>query len=301
MSDVEGVTAEETTVTDSVENQTSETKVEEPTQADIKAKADDAEKSESAQEEPDDFDYKAGYEKLKAEKAELETKTKRQTAANREQQGRYEKAIADRKALEAKIAEMAKVSQEDFDTFEEYEDAKRRQDIKEELVNEKLADAEAEIDDAKAELVAQQKEEFSQARTSFQEREAAFVKENPDYHQNMESFQEFLDDLPKDEQGVIQDEGAQAGMKYILMESEMGVELLNHLGANPEKVEALYGKPPARIVKMLKSYEKSLSAKEPTPPETPTTPAPPSKLKGGASPKVNPMKMDEDAFKKKFL
>ena len=303
---VEGVIAEETTAVESVENQTPE--VADEVQAE---KVEDEGKDDKPESETQDTtelseEEIAELEKDPKVKAFLKKKTESQRNALRHSQEAIEKRndeiklrddnIAKQKAriadLEAK--QTPELKEDDFDTLEEYEAAKLKSELKDSIRQD-------EIDDAKAALNAEEAEKLSIAKESFSKTEAEFMKETPEYTENVGKVQDYLNMLPKDEGGVIQDAGAQAGMNYILTESENGAALLNHLGANPDKFEDLLGKPPALIVRKLKAYDKELSAPKTPAPKTDPLPEPITKAKGAASPRVDPLKMGEGDFMKKYL
>ena len=292
MSNVEGVTAEELTVQDSVNNTNLETpEVNEDTanKVDAKTKETPTENEQDSLEEVE-VDYKSEYTRLKAEKLESDTKIKRQTAANRATQERYEEALKEIETL--KVQPLEKPAIDSFDTEEEY-------DLAVDKYNDELVDINSEI--KAQEIIAKkaQAEKFTQAQTSFVEKEQVVIAENPDYQENTAVVQEYLDMIPKDNNGVIQDPGFQEFSKFLAFESENGPSLLNHLGKNPDLIEALLGKPPAFILRKLKAYEKELSVLKTPAHTTNPLPKPINKVKGSSTPSLSTKQLeDPEAYMK---
>ena len=142
------------------------------------------------------------------------------------------------------------LNEDDFETHDEYEAAKRKLDLKDEIRQEKL-------DDIQAELNAEMAEKVTIARESFEEKETAFKQQEPEYQQNVGVVQEYIDMV---NQSYPDDPGFREFGQFIAFESDNAPALLNHLGKNPDKIEALLGKPPALIKRKLQAYEKEISA-----------------------------------------
>jgi len=266
MENVEGVEAEETTATDSVENQPSEPTEPEVTEQGEPEEVENAEEGLSDEEAAkllDDPKVKELIEK------QVEEKTARQKAANRQLNKKIQDAQKKLQELkEQKQPEKPELS--DFDTDADYE--KALEDYNDERVTRKAQEALL-VQEAQAAA----NEQYQQSRENFQELETAFKAENPDYEANTQVVQEYIEMIPKD------DAGFQEFGKYMAFECENAPALLNHLGANPEKIEALLGKPPALIKRKLEGYMKEVSAPQKEIPQP--LPKPPAKAKGSAKPK----------------
>lgn len=283
MSDVEGVTAEETTVQESVENQTPETPETEEV-AEKEGKTEETENAEDTQQQESDLSDEELEKLLNNPKAkerfekqlqeEVEKKTARQKAANRQLQRKVEELqrLRELKPLE-------KPQLEDFESDEEYQ--KALDEYEDEVVNrkadEKLLEKQAN------EAVEQQ---ITEARETFEAKEKEVIENNPDYAENTAVVQEYINMVTE---SFPNDPGFQEFSKYMAFESENGPALLNHLGKNPDKIEALLGKPPALIKRKLQAYEKEISAEKPPAPEP--LPQPPKKARGAAKPQKDVAKM----------
>lgn len=309
MENVEGVTAEETTVEESVENQTPETQAEdngEPIAEESKEPAtqEDAEDKAEYDEElqkliSDNPKLKEYIEKQKEDAVEL--KESRQRAALKQANKKIQVDKEQRKQLEESIkqkdAEIERLkgsmqSEEldinDFESEEEYQLAKLKKEIKEDANSEKLQ----EVEQARN---AEQQQMVQLAAEKFAVQEQEFVSQNPDYADNAKVFESYVKMVDRE------DPGFQAVANYLAYEAENGAALVNHLGKNPEKIEALFGKPPAFIKKKIQAYEKEIQSAPKPPAPKPSLPEPPSKVKGVSQPKANPMEMGRDEFKKLYL
>ena len=285
MSDVEGVTAEETTAPESVENTTPEaveTEAAEDQGAEEEAEAPEGEPEEQESEE---VDWKVEAEKAKAKAEELEVKTKRQTAANRATQERYEEALAKIKDLELKT--LKKPDPSDFETDADYDKAQ-------EEYEDKLVDHKAEIKAQEIEAQKASAEQFNNAKEKFASNLEEIKKTDPDVEKHIKVVNDYFDHF-KDAQGNLTHPDIVKFDRYLSFEAENNVALANYLGKNPDFVEdQIIGKPWFVIEKKLKRIEQELSAPK-KPPETKPLPAPPSKAKGSASSKVDPKKLSDEA------
>ena len=273
MSDVEGVTAEETTAVESVENTTPETaeKVVIPDNEN-EAEGSDTEETEGEQ-ESQEVDWKQEAEKLKATNAEYELKITRQKAANKAEQERAQKAVEKTRELEQKLLSLEKPNINDFDDQAEFDKAV-------DDYNDKLVDSKAELKAQEIETQKAQAEQYRQAETNFTEKLEALKAEDPDVEQNLGTVSSYLDMLPQ------QDAGVQAFRKYLAMESDLGPQLANHLGKNPDIIEdQLIGKPWPIVLKKLQRIEQELSVPKTPAPKTKPLPEPIKKIKGSATPK----------------
>lgn len=287
MSDVEGVTAEETTAPESVENETPTPETEEVAEQGETEVTEDAEDTQQQESELSDeeldklLDNPKAKERLeKRIQEEVDRKTARQKAANRQLQRKVEEL---QKMREQKPLEKPKL--EDFDTDEAYNEAVEKYDNErvERLANEKALEKEA---DEAARV------QVEQARETFQAKEAEVIAENPDYQENTAVVREYIDMVTET---YPDDPGFKEFGNYIAFECDNAPALLNHLGKNPEKIEVLLGKPPQLIKRKLQGYMKEISA--PKPPAKAPLPKPPSSTKGSATPKPSPEKLgDPDEF-----
>jgi len=289
MSDVTGVTAEETTVVDSVENTSpvvGETKAETPVEDNVEGEADNAEDkdvSQDAELSDEDLEQLENDPKVKAF---LKKKTEAQKQALKHSQQAIEKRNTEATERNAKIerqqeriAELeAKQTQDldenDFDTQEEFEAAQRKQDAKD-------AVREEQIGDAKAKLNAEVTERYEAAFTGFKEQLEEVKKTKPEVEQSVQAMAVELQQIRK---YAPNDAGVAALENFITYDAENGVLLTDRIMTDPTVRDALYGKPPHRIVEILKGYDKELSAPKETPAPTPL-PTPPSKAKGSATSK----------------
>ncbi len=296
MSDEEGVTAEVSTVQESVENQPVPEKAEAPKEAEDNET--DIQEIEELSNE--DIEQLENDPKVKAF---LKKKTESQKNALRHSQEAIEKRNASNQEQAAHITKLTEriaeleakkppeLKEDEFDTYEEYEKAKLKQDLKDDLRQEQ-------IDEAKVDLNAKQTEQVNAAREVFQAKEAEMIASDPTYTESVSVVQDYIDMIPKDAYGNIADPGFREFSKFMTLEAENAPAMLNMLGKNPDKIEALMGKPPAFIKRKLQAYEKELSAPK-KPPEIDPLPAPPTKTKGTAKPKVSKDKLaDPDAYMK---
>ncbi len=204
---------------------------------------------------------------------EVDTKTSRQKAANRQLQKQYEDTQAELQKLKT-AKPLQKPVLEDFKTMEEYQDALADHKAEEKFREKQEKEAEQRMNESQQARLAEQ-------RTSFLGKEAEVIKADPEYHANTAVVQEFIDLLPKNQNGVIEDPGYRAFCEFIATGAENGPALLNHLGKNPDKIESLFGKPAAWITKKLAQYEKEIEAK-PKIPEKQPLPRPPTGIKGSS-------------------
>lgn len=238
------------------------------------------EQAENAVNQESDLDDDL-FEKIKASKRvqkwldeNVDQKTARQKAANRQLQRQYEEANAELgKFRSQKPLETPKM--DDFKTMEEYQDA--------------LAEHKAEVkfrekqeQEAQQRVNEQSQAQLAEQRNAFVEKEAEVIKADPEYHTNTAVVQSYLDMLPKDQNGAIQDPGYKAFAEHMAFESENGPALLNHLGKNPEKIEALFGKPPAYIKNKLAQYEKEINDAPKSPEIKQPLPKPPIGVRPGS-------------------
>jgi DNA repair exonuclease SbcCD ATPase subunit len=295
MENVEGVTAEETTAVESVENQTPETQAEDngetiaeesnesTTQETVEDKAEENDK-ELQKLISDNPKLKEYIEKQKTEA--IDKKESRRKAALKQSNESILKLQESLKQRDAEI-EKYRAAQDpeeldinDFETEDEYQLAKLKKELKEETNSERLEEAEEARN-------AEQQEMVRIAREKFSEQEQEVSSQNPDYADNAKVFESYA--------GMVDpnDPGFQAFANYLAYQSENGPALVNHLGKNPEKIEALFGKPPAFIEQKIQAYEKEIQSAPKPPAPKPSLPEPPTPAKGAATPKVDPKKLDD--------
>lgn len=276
---VEGVTAEETTASESVENTTPETEVKEQADKEVEAKTEGT-PTEDDKETSEEVDWEARAKKAEAQIKEHETKIARQKAANRAQSERIEEMSAEKQKLQDKLDNLQPPKEEDYDDLDEFQKASLKHELKQEALKDEISESDEQL----------QKEQSAQlevAREAFAENWEAVKKEDPNIEQNMGVLESYMKMVPPE------DAGMKAYGEYMMFESQNNAALMNHLGANPEKIEALFGKPPAWIKQKLAAYEKELSVPKAPEPQ-PSLPTPPSPTKGKATPKTPVEKMTGD-------
>lgn len=287
MSDVEGVTAEEATVEESVENVT-------PVVEEGQEQPEEVEETEEVVQEEgmsdedfekikDDPKLKAYLEEQKAEAIKAKESNRKLALKHKDETILKLKEQIDK--LEGKKPD--EINLDDFETEEEFEAAKRKQELNEALRNEKL-------DDAKAELNAEVEEKINLARESFETKLEVIRKDEPDIDRHLSFISDTLASL--DKEGI----NTKPFREYVVMESDMGVEVMNYLGKNPEITYELASKPWFIAKQQIQRIEQELSAPK-DPPAITQLPEPPKKAKGASSPKKDPMKMSRGEFKKKYL
>lgn len=276
MSNEEGVTAEESTVQESVENQPVPEMAEAPQEAEDNT-TDIQEIEELSNEDIEQLENDPKVKAFLKKKTESQKNALRHSqeaiekrnASNQEQAAHISKLTERIAELEAKKA--PELKEEDYETYEEFEKEKFKQDLKDDLRQEQ-------IDEAKIDLNAKQAEHISAAREVFEAKEAEIIASDPTYQDSVSVVQDYINMIPA------QDQGFQEFRKFMTFEAENAPAMLNLLGKNPDKIEALMGKPPAFIKRKLQAYEKELSAPK-KPPEIEPLPAPPTKTRGSATPK----------------
>lgn len=280
MSDVEGLTVEETTAPESVENKTPTPEAEEVVDEGK------TEAQEDAQEQPEETQESEGLTDEEFERVKNDPKLKALIQKERDQAVR--KKETDRRAalrhkdetilnLNKRIAELEakevkELDRSGFETEEEYEAAERKQSIQDALREEKLQDA-------RAELNAQMQEQLTLAKESFDQKLEELRVNEPDIEKNLEVVADYLKMLPQEDPSTV------AFRKYIAMETQLGPALANHLGKHPEIIEdQLIGKPWPIVKKRLQRIEQELSAPKEQPPAPEPLPTPLSKTKGASTP-----------------
>ncbi len=277
MDNVEGVTAEETTVVDSVENEA-------PTEGqEADSPNEEIQEGEEEQQAPEGMSDEE-FEKVKSDPKvqeyikrqqddAIKEKTARQKAALKGANETISRKVEEIKKLQEQIESQKQINQDDFESYEEYEAAQRKADIQSELKNEKL-------NEAKAELEADRVEQVNAARETFEAKEAEVKASDPKYQENTAEFMSFWNTLANDGLDLSR------VSNYLTLECDNSPALINYLGANPDKLEGLVSLPPSLAIKKLESYTKSLSAPPPAPKVKPL-PEPLGKTKGAAKPTKN--------------
>lgn len=202
-------------------------------------------------------------------------KNARQTAAYRQLQRRYEETIAEKQEVKTEGP-----NEEDFDTLEDYYKEKAKYDA-EIIAEEKLKAAEdKKTQEAQAKV-------FAEQRRTFVAKEEALRQAAPDYDAAAEAMNEYLDLADKNDPAF-------KAFGEAMMSSDKGPELVYHLGKSPEKIEALFGKSPAMVYRMMAKYEQEADA--PKPVKQTAKPKPPTPVKGKSVTKSDPAKMSTEEY-----
>jgi len=179
-------------------------------------------------------------------KAALELRIKRQTAANRDAQRRYEEAQAKLKEYESKKPESGAPKQDDFDNYEDFVKAQAKYEAKQEFEAERAKETQAKQREAEA----RQAQEYL---GKFEKLAAEMRETSPDFDEKFEVVSEVVSTVPD---GM----GKQA-FQYFMREAENPAEVVYHLGAQPELLEKLQGMSPVGIIKELALLEHGLKGK----------------------------------------
>lgn len=180
-------------------------------------------------------------------KAALELRIKRQTAANRDAQRRYEEAQAKLKEYESKKpAETGAPKQDDYDNYEDFVKAQAKYEAKQEFEAERAKETQAKQREAEA----KQAQEYI---GKFEKLAAEMRETSPDFDEKFEVVSEVVATVPE---GM----GKQA-FQYFMREAENPAEVVYHLGAQPELLEKLQGMSPVGIIKELTLLEHGLKGK----------------------------------------
>lgn len=161
----------------------------------------------------------------------------------------------------------------DFDTDEEYEEAKADKRLEEKLMK-------RELDDKDAELIAKQQEQFNEANTRVMDNIEAVKAEIPEI---AESVQKMAQEAVAFKQAYPNDKGMQAFENYFTYEAENPAKLAHEYATNKDFKYSLFGKPDFVIKEILR--EKDQSFNQPKEIKSDPLPKPLSKTKGAAVPK----------------
>lgn len=215
---------------------------------DVKQEAeegDNAEQQSSADEKPKE-------ELSEADKVRhaMEKRLARKTAA--------EKAALERvKKLEAQLAEMPKQEdtsdapqEDDFDTWEEYDQARIRYEAKK-FADKQLREA------REAELKRTQQQQQAERQKAFEAKESAFVKANPDYKEKSSVLNEVFEAHMNVNGGTTPTLQAVA---TLLAESEVAPALIHHLGGDDTLAEDLLNMSPVDAMREMFKLESAVNA-----------------------------------------
>ena len=268
--------------TEEVQDETSsEEVIEEPSQAEQEEKEPkaaetepetEAEEAQEATEEEGEGDSQEPSEVDKI-KESMQARINRQTAANHQSKRKIQEQDARIAELEAKLNSKREVTEEAYDTQEEFEAAKLEQDA------EALAEQKYQEKVAKDNLEREQKE-MAQKEQAFREREAEFSKDIPDYSEKVAVLNEYVATADKNTEEF-------QAFRLELLNSPDLPALSYHLGSNPEIIESFFHKSPDDIRIDLRILAKELSApKKPEALPVEPKPAPPKPVGGTAKTKT---------------
>lgn len=227
-------------------------------------KAEDAKEGEGEQPKP---------ELTEAEKIrqQMQKRIDRQTAANKAQQERTRQLEQELETLRAKAPKADDApKQDDFDSYEEWEQARIKHEAK------KLADEQ--IREAKEQELKQvQERRAAEVRKEFDAKETAFRTATPDY-----------DVVAKDAVDTMM-ELANAGsdistLRSMVMQFDNPPEMIYQLGKDTSLIEALVGMEPLKAMKELVKLESALASAAKEQPKQAPAPIKPTNGKGGVKP-----------------
>lgn len=197
----------------------------------------------------------------------------------KQQAREYERQLKEAQAQKTQKAE-GEPNPDDFPTTEDYLIAKGKYEAKQEIAAEREAQAKAQEEATRQEFV-------TKKRAAFEAQEAELRKTAPDYDTVVQSFNEYLGDLPDEARNTM----AYQAFTEAVLDSDNIAAVSYELGKNPELLEKMKGYGPVRIIKEIARIEFGLTGKE----AKPVTPvSQPPKPVGGTG-KVSQDMYDMDA------
>jgi len=236
-------------------------------------------KSKGNQEAGKGKGVKARNEQLDSEIQELEARLARKADLKRQLESDTGAKPDSPPAAETKPAELkapVKPRVEDFKTWDEYETARDKyfEDLADFKVSKALQEDRAQrAEEAKKQ---QQEAEGKKAAEKWNSQIESAAKKHSDWNDVIGPVSELIGKDPR----------FQAGASFLL-ESEVGAEILYHLGANPDEAKAIAAMPPIKQIAALTRIEDSLTKPAESAPKAPPgpkkvteAPPPPSDLNG---------------------
>lgn len=200
----------------------------------------------------------------------------------KQQAREYERQLKEMQSAKETKAE-GEPKPEDFETTEDYLIAKGKHQAKQEIAAEREAAAKAQEEANRQKFVADK-------RAAFEAQEAELRKTAPDYDTVVQSFNEYLGDLPDEARNTM----AYQAFTEAVLDSDNIAAVSYELGKNPELLEKMKGYGPVRIIKEIARIEFGLTGKEATQTKPVTPVSQPPKPVGGSG-KVSQDMYDMDA------
>jgi len=189
-------------------------------------------------------------EELKKRLEKAQSKIERQKAANRDQQRQYREMQAKIAEYEAKLKpDDGRPKEEDFDDYGEFKKAEGKWEVQQELKAQ-----ESKANEPSPEEVQKQSIEQAKKQLEFQAAQTAYIAQKPDYEKNAGVVNQFLALAnPKSPSFKVFGE-------FALDTSNKGLEIIDHLGANPTKCLELFQMQPDDLREALEEIRDTLDA-----------------------------------------